>query len=120
MKTQYEVRGWIKNTEEDNWEKGCDPDSGSCFAGDDQFEANTVEELVNHLMQFAGTDDREAVTLDACEEAGRVDIQVIENADGYHASKPELEAFKKGKCRLWLADYTFQVEEVTREEVELS
>jgi hypothetical protein len=44
----------------------------------------------------------------------------MENADGYHASKPELEAFKKGNCRLWLADYTFQVERVTREEVELS
>lgn len=120
MKTQYEVRGWTKTTEEDNWEKGCLPNSGSCLSGHDQFEAKTVEHLITYLMQFVGTDDRGCVTLDACDEAGRIDIQIMENAEGHHASRPELEAFKKGKCRLWLADYTFQVEKVTREVAKLS
>lgn len=114
MKTRYEVRGWFMNAEEDNWEKGCLPLSGIYYSGDDRFEAETVEKLVNYLMQFVGANDREAVSLDSCDEAGRVDIQVMENVEGCHASKPEMDAFKKGNCRLWVADYTFKVEKVTR------
>lgn len=119
MKTKYEVRGWYKIAEEDNWEKGCLPESGSHYSGDDQFEADSIEKLVTYLCQHCGAEGV-AAELDACEEDGRIDIQVMENREGYHASKPEMEAFKKGKCRLWLAAYTFQVEKVTREVIKLS
>ena len=119
MKTQYEINGYIKHAEEDSWENGCDPTSGNSFFGDTQFKADSIEKLITYLCQHCGA-ERDAVTLDACEEPGRIDIQVMENGEGYHASNPEMESFRKGNCRLWLADYSFQVEKVTRETISLN
>lgn len=119
-KTEYEVRGYTKHIEEDNYEYGCDPKTSRVYTTEIQFQADSVEKLLVQLAGHCGVaGDKDAITLNACDEVGRVDIQLLENSQGTTASKPELEAFKKGKCRLWLADYSFCIEKVERGPVDL-
>jgi hypothetical protein len=69
-------------------------------------------------MAFVGTDNKEDVLINSCDEIGRVDIQQMENDEGYSASKDQIKAWKNGKQRLWLACYTFNIEQVS--DVDLS
>lgn len=108
-----EVNGFIKHSEEDNYENGCEL-RGASFFGDDRFTAETEAELLKQLMDFVGVTDKSCVTVNACGEAGRIDIQRMENADGLEPSDREFEAFKTGDCRLWLCDYSFYAEKVNR------
>ena len=117
---KYETYGYIKSAEEDNWENGCLPNPEFFTFSDIRFESDSVEGLIEQLMEHFGTDDREAFELDACEELGRIDYQATENSDGFLASNAEIRAFKKGTCRLWLATYSITVEAVERKPVSLS
>lgn len=112
-----EVNGWLKLAEEDNWENGCDG-SATQFSGSDRFTAETLPELLDRLKGFSGGEDS-GVLLNSCGEEGRIDIQVYENAEGIPASQSEMDRFKKGECRVWLATYSFYVEEVSRQSVRL-
>ena len=47
-------------------------------------------------------------------EPDRIDVSIMENSHGCEASKAELEAFSRGECQLWIADYSFYFSEVTR------
>lgn len=109
----FEVKGWLKVSTEDHYEDGCEI-GGDCYYGGGVFVGQTIDELIAKLMEFAGVSDKDAVIVNACGEAGRVDIQVMENFDGHCASERELERFRVGETRLWLADYTFYVERVIR------
>ncbi len=113
-KMAYEVKGWLKFADEDVYSKGCIP-GGSAFSGMDRFESNTVEELLQELMDFCGQSNKENVLLNSCGEDGRIDIQGLEDGDGTIASAPEIVKWKRGKQRLWAVTYIFRVEYVTRE-----
>lgn len=120
MKTQYEVTGWIKFSEEDDFNEGCQPDTTTTTQGDDIFKAATVKELIAKIVAFLGLDnDDDAVELDTCDEPGRVDISQTEDEDGTRASERDLEKWKQGKIKLFYATYSFHVEKVTRETVRL-
>ena len=69
---------------------------------------------------FIGVDDDYEVVLDACEEDGRVDVQVLETADSYTVDAWQVEKWKRGELALWAATYTFMVEEVARTPVQLT
>lgn len=116
----YEVNGWYKFAEVDHPEHGCDPDSFSSWGGDDTFHASTIEAMLEQLRNFVGVDDDYELLLDSCEEDGRVDIQVMEDAEGYVRQDPRaLEQWRAGELTLWAATYTFVIEEVTRKPVRL-
>jgi len=115
MKTQFEVRGWIKFAEEDIFSEGCLPNTAIHDSGNDFFKADSSPEIVEKLKQFANGDN-DSVMIDSCEEPGRIDISVMEDANGDKASEKELSLWKEGKKRLWNAIYSFQVEKVRREE----
>lgn len=108
-----EVNGWMKHAEEDNYENGCEI-NGAAFYGNDQFVAETESELIQKLMDFVCVDSKDAVSINSCGDAGRIDICRMENAGGFEPSDRENEAFKTGDCRLWYCTYTFQAEKVSR------
>ena len=116
----FEVNGWTKHAEEDTYENGC---IGKSSFSDDRFmrfTGHTVNDLISALMEFTGVNDRDAVLLDACDEEGRIDIQLLETAEGYAASHSDIEKWRNGELRLWLVDYTFRVEQVERRRVALA
>ena len=116
--TRYEVNGWLKLTEEDSYEHGCLPSSGTQFSGGDSWHGATVETVVDQLRAFvpfrAGQD---AIDRDACDETGRIDICGLETNDGNEPTEAEIEAWKRGEVRLWSVTYSFRLEEVTRRPV---
>lgn len=118
--TKYEINGWYKFAEQDDWEHGCDPDKYVSFTGNEQWSAETIERLLEIIKDFVDVPSGHEIELDACEEDGRVDIQVLETADGYTASDRDIEKWKQGEMALWSATYTFIIERVTREPVRLT
>lgn len=115
----YEVNGWFKYGEQDFYETGCDPDSHVSFSGNERFSADNTPDLLIKLRSFVGVDDDYEIELDACDEDGRVDIQVMETAEGYPATAWQFKEWKRGELALWACTYTFMVEEVTRKSVKL-
>lgn len=118
MTKQYEVNGCLKMVEEDIFEHGCQPETGQSWHIDVSFKADSIPALVQMIRDFCGARDG-AEMLDACEEDGRIDVQVMEREDGMPASDSDLDAWQEGKLRLWLADYSFRVELVERQTVAL-
>ena len=45
----YEVNGWHKYGEQDNYEDGCDPNKYVSFSGNERWSAETIPELLNKL-----------------------------------------------------------------------
>jgi hypothetical protein len=113
MKTTYEINGFLKYAERDNWENGC-LGGGQEFWIDMRLSDSSISGLKNKILSFIGAPD-DAMDCDACEEAGRIDIQKTENDDGLDPSSREEAAFKAGEIDLWAATYTCHVERVTRE-----
>jgi hypothetical protein len=112
-----EVKGWVKYAEEDIFSDGCIIGTGYSTSGDLSFSAETEETLIDSLVSFVGA-DKSSVELNACDEPGRVDICLLENADGFAASKRQIEAWKLGHERLWYCTYIFQAHKVERSEFE--
>ena len=116
-----EVNGFIKITEQDVFAEGCLPETGSVYHDNVlRFKAATIDDLVKALMEFTGCNDRESVLLDACDDQGRIDIQIMETEEGYAASKNDIAQWREGNRCLWLAIYTFQVEQVERKTISLA
>ena len=118
MKTYYQASGWGKLSEEDIYQDGCQPNTGGFTTGYTLFKADTLDGLLNELMAFVGA-NRDDIELNSCEEAGRVDISIMENADGARATKREIELWKDAEIRLWDCIYTFTVEKIQAEIVNL-
>jgi len=114
----YVVRGWSKWAEEDIYSDGCQPNSTIDCDGRDSFNSDNLDDLVKKLMAFVGTDNKEDVLLNSCDEIGRVDIKQMENDEGYSATEGQVESWKEGNTKLWLACYTFHIEET--KDVDLS
>lgn len=112
----FESRGFLKLSEEDHWENGCDPDTSQTTSNDDiTFTSDTPEDLIEQLMGFCATSNKDSVMLNSCEDIGRVDIQLMENEFGYAASRAEIEDWKLGNVKLYAVTYSFRVENVERE-----
>ena len=118
MKTYYQASGWGKLSEEDIYQDGCQPNTGGFTTGTELFKADTLDGLLNELISFVGA-SHEDVQLNSCEEFGRVDISIMENADGARATKREIELWKEAEIQLWDCIYTFTVEKIQAETVNL-
>lgn len=110
-KTYYQVNGWSKFSEVDNYKEGCDPETTNNFCG---LVSDSVDGIIKRCMEFVG-----AESLDSCEEEGRLDIQVMETDEGIIAGDYDIKAWKKGSKRLWLCCYTFNVSLINEETVSL-
>ncbi|MGB2826180.1 MAG: hypothetical protein WBC49_06050 [Thermoplasmata archaeon] len=120
MKKLFEADGWTKHAEEDQYDLGCLPGTGSAFDGSERFKGETLAELFQKIGDFLGmdltADDYEA---DSCGQEGRMDIARMEDGMGQQASEYDLARWKEGNKRLWYVTYTFHIEKVTRETVGL-
>lgn len=112
MKT-YETSTGLKYAEEDNYEQGCLSDGAFSSICDVTFEAGSKVKLIEKIKEFFDVSD-DSIELDACGEQGRIDISVMEMADGTQAGEIQIELWKTGSLRLWACTYTYQVCEVER------
>ena len=118
MNTYYQANGWAKFYEEDIYAEGCLPHTGGMITGNDLFKSETLDGLLNELLAFTGA-NYEDIQLNSCDEVGRVDISVMEDDRGSMATRKQIEAWKEGEVRFWDCIYTFQVEKIQSEAVNL-
>ena len=118
MNVQYETGKGFKFTEEDNYREGCLPGTSQMWDIDVEFQGETKEEVTAKIKDFFGVNDN-YLDINACDEKGRIDIAILENAEGHEASQREIELWKKERIKLWYAVYTFNISKVTREEITL-
>lgn len=108
----------LKFIEEDNYENGCNPETSQSYTVEIEFKAETIPELLNQITEYYGVDIKD-IEINSCGENGRIDIGIMEDQDSNKASKKDLELFKQGRKRLWYSVYTYYIEEVTREAIEI-
>lgn len=108
----YQINGLFKMVEEDSWKDGCDPNSARNFEIDVNFKAGSVDAVIKQVQDFLGIGD-DATERNACGEKGRIDFQLMECDDCTQPTKEEIASWKRGKTRLWVANYTAQLEKVT-------
>lgn len=115
--TTYEASGWSAYVAEDNFADGCDTES-SYKSGSESWSASTPEALLDELAGWLGQNRTNAQTME--DEPGRVNFSRLETDDADAPSPAQLAAWKRGDFRLWLVDYTFTVQRVTRALVDLT
>lgn len=103
----YQLNIHTKHTEEDSYQEGANPNTSAAWALNDTFTADTLDELIGDVMSAYQVDRDSLITYE--DEPGRLDIQRMENADGYEPSALELESWRKGNCKLWIADFSGEV-----------
>lgn len=121
-KVYYRVSSIIKHSEEDIYKDGCQgQESGNTWSEKPCMQAETVEEIIQRCIDFAELDKQtpDNPAYNACEEDGRLDIQVYEDAEGNTLTEKDIKAWKKGKIKAWLATYSFYIEKATHERVKL-
>ena len=95
----------------DTYNEGCDPYKTKLYLDPDfRLSANSLPALLAGLRQeFHAKDDD--ITLDACDEPGRLDIQVYQREPFVVSwlSNKTIEDWQGGRRVLWLTDYIFQV-----------
>lgn len=111
MAKLFTIRGFMALSDPDTYNEGCDPYKTKChFDSDFRLSANSLQALVDSLRSefCAGADD---VTINACEEPGRIDVQVHQREPFVisRLSNKTVEDWQKGTRVLWLTNYIFQV-----------
>ncbi len=107
----YMINGFLKFVEQDEYKNGCLPDTGHTASADILIKAETKEQIIEKVKEFFDVKN-DCIELNACEESGRIDIQIMENDLAEQPSPAAIEAWKKGKFNLWLANYSGQLEKV--------
>lgn len=122
MKTYYQIKTLGKFAEEDNWQEGCAPNTTRAWEVPQEFNGPTPEDVIAQVAKFVGCaigGKDNGVERNACDEPGRVDFAVTENADGAPMSKREVEAWKEGRCKAWYCVYTGYMKKITEEVAKL-
>ena len=111
--TRYRVKYAMKHAEQDSYAEGCLPNTVNSSTIEWNFDKSNIESLIEACIDLTGADAKD-VMLNACEEIGRIDIQVYEDENGsrvYESEEHKWNAWKEGKRKLWLCTYSFYVEE---------
>ena len=108
----YAVHNLLKYAEEDDYLRGCASATGRCSLVELTFRADTVDDLIERVRAFVDC-DADAVTRNACDEAGRVDFVVYENGDGVPPSERERVLWRDGLEKMYCVTYTAHIARVT-------
>lgn len=108
----YESKGCLKIAELDHFVNGCHGKAQTMWI-DVRASGETLDDVKTAVRDFCMCGE-DALEINACDEAGRIDAQVTENADGNPPSESELEQWKAGELELYAVTYSFQFEQVTR------
>jgi len=109
MKSQYQITGFMMYKEEDFFEHGCQPNSGSDNYYDYTLTGSSPQDIALGISSHLDT-KIENMTFNACHENGRIDITRMENSDGEKATKSDLIEWEKGLKPLWHTVYTTHLE----------
>ena len=113
---KYQIKGFLKFVELDNYKDGCDPDSSSSSFVSLSFEAETVEALIKQAAEFFNV-TKDGIDRNACDEPGRVDFCLTETEDTSVPSRQEIKDWKNGKTDLYYCVYSGIVEKVETVEI---
>lgn len=105
----YCINGVMKYVEQDDFDKGCIGNNSECSISINLRSA-TIEDLLKQFASFFGVEVKD-LSLDVCDEIGRIEAQLQENDDGNEPSQAQLHAWKQGEGRMWAATYTGYVYE---------
>ena len=108
----FQAKGLLKFAEEDVWDDGCQPETATNYNVDMTFTAKTAREVIDEIADYLGCTS-EDYEKNACDEPGRVDFAVTEDAEGSKLSPAKWELFKKGKIKAWYVVYTAYIEKLT-------
>ena len=110
----YIIKGFLKFVEEDTAKDGCLPDSGFSTTADVDLTSDSKEDILDEVKAFFDVSDDDIV-VNACDEDGRIDIQILESADTTRASEEDIASWSLGDKRLWLVTYSGQLQSLTSE-----
>lgn len=94
----------LKFTEEDDFEKGCLPETSRDIPIEEEFFKPTLGELVKAIEDFT---QGKAHAFEG--EGNRIEVQVMEDVNGIKATPHEEELWKQGRRKLYLSNYSFYV-----------
>lgn len=86
----------------DDYEQGEIQGSGQCCGVDLEFENETLQGLIDEIIDFFGVSSDDIYTANG---AGIINIFRSENADGEQPTDEEFSAFREGKFKLWNVTY---------------
>jgi len=109
----YIIRSFMKIAEIDNFVAGCDMESTAISECCIEIKADTIDVLKDKIPAYFGVDSN-SVGYNACEELGRVDIQILEDEHGNKAGRVDLGRWKKGKIDLYTCTYIGQLERLEK------
>lgn len=108
----FQANGLLKFSEQDLWNDGCQPDTAQSYEVSVNFTGKTAQEVIDQITDFTGC-GKDGVEINACDEPGRVDFAVTEDADGSPLSKSQWAQFKKGQIKAWYTVYSAYIEQTT-------
>lgn len=98
------ANGWVKFIDKDNYANGL-YDNGHYIDGNDIFKSDTLQELIEQLKAFSGSNDFERDDI----FDNKINFCVMENDEGIPTSVKEMEWFKEGKIDLYYCVYSFSL-----------
>lgn len=113
MGTLFEANHCLKLIEEDHWETGCLFETARSWSISHTIAGASLEDLKRQITEFVGCNESD-LEINACEEPGRIDVQVLENGEGLPMSPSDLLRWKSGHATAYQATYSFYFEQVTR------
>ena len=116
----FRTTWWEKTSEEDRYNEGC-VGGGQTMSGNDTLKAATFQELVKKAKQWAGgLETSNYVFLPDGVNSNGFSFSQMETEDSGEPSEEETAAWKRGKFKLYLADYHFGFEIVVQATLEAS
>lgn len=115
----YQASCVFRFTEEDVYSEGCLPETSITSVYDIEFKNSSLDQLIKMIQEHFGVTDNECL-FNSCEEKGRLDIQLLEDENGYKAYPSDIKLWKKNQKRLWLATYILQIDYIKASMVDLS
>lgn len=110
----YECNYVHKLAEVDDYKNGCTGEVQACGYAY-TIKGETLDDLLGAIADHVGCLKANILVNPCGDDPSRIDAQVIENGEGFSASTQELSQWREGKLKLWLCDYSFYFETVTRE-----
>ena len=111
--TTYRLYGFLKHSEIFSLEEGCPSDTANsqfieytiaadCIAG-------IIEQASEFIYSYGITGATDNIQVNACDEPGRIDFTIMEDAEGIQASEFDLQQWRKGAKELYCCTYSANV-----------
>ena len=106
------TNGFLKHSELDNWGNGCTGECNSYFV-EYPGKFKDKQQAIEFIKNITGEIDEDSFEFNACDEPGRVDVQVQENENGDRLTQQEWDDFKQGKINSYLVTYSFYFKQLS-------